>query len=225
MNPFLLPLLMGALLLGYVHPAIGQSRFSLSVNAAPIWNFYDTRATILVPGGSGGLETLDFATKGHGFSYSFGLLGRYHLSPRWSVAAGVWGVRDVSSTLDLTQNGQTVTINNFLGRQVFVDYRVPLLINYQPSRHRLSPYLTAGATANIDGPRYIDLGTGPVRVRLDKAVTFTPLLGLGAAYRLSDQFTLIAQPTVQLEFPRGNTDYQRYRVYALSLQTQVLYAF
>lgn len=225
MKPFVLPLLTGAFLLNFVSSAAGQSRFSLSVNAAPVWNLFDTRAVFALPDANGNLQTTDFATKGHGFGYSFGLLGRYHLSPRWSVATGVWGVRDVSSTFDMTLSGQTVTINMPLSRQAFVDYAVPLLINYQPSLRRLSPYLTAGATANIPGARYVDLGTGSVRVRFDRTITFSPLLGLGAAYRLSDRFTLMAQPTAQLILPRGNTDYERYRVYGLSLQTQVQYRF
>lgn len=156
MKPSVLASLLVVLLLGYGIPAVGQSRFSLSVNAAPVWSFANTSATFLVPDGNGGFENFNFATKGRAFNYQFGLLCRYHLSPHWSVATGLWGIREVSSTVDLTQNGQTVTINSPLSRQVFLDYKVPVLINFQPLLRRLSPYLTLGATANIAGPREAD---------------------------------------------------------------------
>ena len=204
----------------------GQNKFALSVSVAPVYNHSDTHVTLPIADPVRLFPFTEFTTKGNGLGYSLGLLGRYAFTPKWSALMGIWATHAVSGKTDISENGVLFTDTYRYNHPFTNFYRLPLIINYQSSTRRLSPYFSVGASLDFRGKTYVDLsGNGElVAVKFGKPVVATSLIGAGAIYKLTHQLSLIAQPTLQYNL-QPHSGYSYYHSYQLSLQTQLLYQF
>lgn len=213
------------LIIGSRLPSLGQHKFSISVSLAPIYSHSDTKVVLPIADPAAQLPSTEVVTKAHGVGYSFGLMGRYSFSEKWSVSTGIWATHSLSSSIAVNQNGSPFTLTYPYSHPFTFAYKIPLLINYRPLTTRLSPYFSAGATGDIRSKTYAILGNGQeIPVTFGKAVVITPLLGLGGSYRFSDRLSLIVQPTIQYDV-QSRPSYDYAHVYQLSLQTQLMYHF
>ncbi|MBN8824540.1 MULTISPECIES: outer membrane beta-barrel protein [unclassified Spirosoma] len=208
-----------------VAPAFAQGKWALSVHLAPTYTHNDSKITA-----GGGLNpplpVSEFVIKSNGLSYSLGVSARYAFSPKWSVTTGIWASHIATSKTDLVQDGIPYTIRYTYNHPFSNFYSAPLLINYQVSTKRLSPYISLGTTFGFRRKSYVDLtGNGDyVAVKIGKPVVVTPLVGVGVLYNLTEHMTLIAQPTIQYDV-ESHSNYDYYHAYSLSLQTQLMYRF
>ena len=218
-------LLLLLLTVGNPMAASGQSEFSLSVNLAPVYTHTDFSITFPFTDPATQLP-VQLAANSNGISYALGITGRYAFSRNWSVSTGVWATHTLSGKTTLVQNGIPATIRYTYSHPFTNWYKTPLLVNYQASDKQLSPYFSAGVTFDFRGTSYIDTqGNGEeVPIKIGKAVVVTPLLGLGAIYRLNEHFLVVAQPTIQYNL-QSHSDYSYYHLYQLGLQTQLMYQF
>ncbi|MVM35303.1 outer membrane beta-barrel protein [Spirosoma sp. HMF4905] len=204
-------------------PIFGQSKFSFSISAAPGYTYSNTNATILLPDNSITIP-VDVEYQQKGVGYSVGILARYELSTHFSVSTGIWlnhnhyNQPTISTNPDLTLNptgvqvvGESSTTRN---------YQIPVLVNYQSSTKRLSPYFSAGTYINFPYTKIYAEGTGTLP---NQKIRIYPTLGAGIKYQLSNHLSLITQPTFTYLIPIRT--YNSYQYYQLSLQTQLLYKF
>jgi hypothetical protein len=127
-------LVAASLLLG-IGPAVGQSRWAISLSAAPVYTGTNTESSIVF--GVTPPTILNVSNRASDWGYSVGLLARYNISPRWSASTGLWATNWLSSHYDVGQNGQSFNID-FTNEHPFEFwYKIPLLVNYQPSTGRL----------------------------------------------------------------------------------------
>lgn len=208
----------------WLNPVYGQSRFSVSATLAPVYTHLDSKAIIpdLDPTSVSGADVQ--INKVHGFAYSIGLLGTYKLSPKWSASAGVWAVHFFATTQHYSVNQFQYDFKYRNGRIFQYAYRLPFMINFQPSTRRLSPYLSAGASLNFRSLGFIDVSGVDEPGKFGKSTSFTPILGLGISYRLPKNLTFIAQPMCQYNL-QSHPPYTYYHLYQVSLQTQLRYHF
>ncbi|WP_020596186.1 outer membrane beta-barrel protein [Spirosoma panaciterrae] len=205
-------------------PAFAQKKFAVSVHLAPIYGHNDSK--IRLGGGPNQPPASEFIMESNGLSYQLGLSARYAFSPKWSIMTGIWAAHVVSSKLDVVQDGIPYSIRYTYSHPFSNSYQSPLLINYQVSTKRLSPYVSFGATFAYRRTSYVDLsGNGEFTpIKIGKPVVVTPLLGVGVLYNLTEHLTLIAQPTLQYNV-ESHSAYDYYHSYSLSLQTQLMYRF
>ncbi|GAB3788487.1 hypothetical protein GCM10028818_55140 [Spirosoma horti] len=155
-----------------------------------------------------------------------GLSSRYSFSPKWSASAGIWATHVLSSTAYFDINGSSIRIPYHYSHPFTNAYKVPLSVNYQSSKNRLSPYFSIGASLDFRGVSYVDLaGNGQeVPVKLGKALIVTPLVGIGAIYRLNNHLLAVAQPTIQYNV-QSHPTYSYYHSYQIGLQMQLMHQF
>jgi hypothetical protein len=212
-------------IVGCINPIFGQSKFSLSLNLAPVYGHSASEQTLPIPDPNTQSATTDYGIRSHGIGYSFGLTGRYAFTTKWSASAGIWATSSIFSTADISFNGTQYSIDFQNHHPYSYAYKIPLLLNYQSSRKRLSPYFSAGASLDFRAKSYVDLGNGQeVAIKVGKPLVASLLLGAGIIYRLSRQLSLVAQPTIHYTVEPRPT-YSYYRGYQLSLQTQLMYHF
>ncbi|GAB4027919.1 hypothetical protein [Spirosoma gilvum] len=204
-----------------VAPAFAQSRFAVSAQLAPVYAHADSKITA-----GGGAPVSEFIINSNGLSYSLGINARYAFSPKWSITTGIWATHVATSKQDVVQDGNSYTVRYEYNHPFSNFYKAPLLINYQSSTKRLSPYFSLGATFDFRGTSYVDLsGNGEyTAVKFGKAVVVTPLVGIGALYNLTKHTALIVQPTLQYDI-ESRPAYTYYHSYQVSLQAQLLYRF
>ncbi|QMW04556.1 hypothetical protein [Spirosoma foliorum] len=213
------------LIIGSHLPSLGQRKFSLSVSVAPTYSHSDAKLVVPIADPATQLPSTEVVTKAHSVGYSFGVMGRYDFSAKWSVSTGLWVTHSLSSSIDVNENGSSFTLTYPYSHPFTFAYKIPLLINYRPLTTRLSPYLSAGATGDIRSKTYAILGDGQeIPVSFGKAMVVTPLLGLGGSYRFNDRISLIVQPTIQYDV-QSRPSYEYSHTYQLSLQTQLMYHF
>lgn len=213
------------LIVGIHLPSLGQRKFSLSVSMAPIYGHSDAKLVVPIADPATQSPSTEVVTNAHSVGYSFGLMGRYDFSEKWSVSTGLWATNSLTSTIDASENGSPSTLTYTNRHPLTFVYKIPLLINYRPLTTRLSPYLSAGASGDIRSKSYVILGNGEeIPVSFGKAMVVTPLLGLGGSYRFNDRLSLIVQPTIQYDV-QSRPSYEYFHIYQLSLQTQLMYHF
>ena len=214
------------LLIGSVGTVFGQHKFALSIQLAPIYTHADSKVIFPFADPATQFPTTEFSAVSNGLNYSLGVAARYAFSPKWSVGTGIWATHSAVGKSDYLQNGIPFTVRYQYNHPFTNLYKVPLLINYQSSTKRLSPYFSAGATFDFRGTSYVDLnGNGELTpIKFGKAMVITPLLGVGVIYDLSDRMSLIVQPTIQYNV-ESHPSYSYYHSYQLSLQTQLMYRF
>lgn len=159
------------------------------------------------------------------FGPSVGLSVLYTYAPGWSVSSGVWfqqlGIRQ--SRQPLAGEGSVTFRKRAL--------RIPLLVNYYTDQQRLSPCFSFGLltdfplTSRVVVSR-VDESTQRLRlIPLNASPIFHLLLGAGARYKLTDRYTLIAQPVWTYNFGQLGGARTHDPSFELSLQTQLAYTF
>ncbi len=213
----------GCLLLS-AHGGFAQGKFSLSTSGAPTYSYSKTKQSVLIPDiGKGGFIPLDLASRSTGRGYTIGLLGRYALQPKWSVSTGIWMSYN-QTDVPTFETSMPVDHSPF-GRTRSRHYQVPIMVNFQSSARRLSPYFSVGTLFSFRSPTYLNIGNGQeIRLETDKhRVTIVPTVGVGAIYRMSNHLSLSVQPTFNYYLPQGT--YSSYFSGRASLQTQLFYTF
>ena len=136
----------------------------------------------------------------------------FRVAPRWSLSSGLW------LEWKSTKQVGTGPFTN-LGHH---SIKVPLLVHYQRTDKRLTPYFSAGLVwdkykysvyANSKPPRSITV----FNVATDPQIKY--LLGAGGKYQFNEHLAGIIQPT----FIYGTRSSER--SYQLSLQTQLVFQF
>lgn len=142
---------------------------------------------------------------------SLGLTARYHFSSKWDLSAGVLYSRNTNHIQ--SPQGPYGEFSSFTSKGV----RLPVIVSYRLTTHRLSPYFSTGAF-------------------FTKSITFTEasintdgMIGIGLDYRLDSALSLLIQPTASYSFtqPVNNTVYRftNYSSYSLGIQTQLIWHF
>ena len=216
--------LAGLLIISGLIPVFGQSRFSVSFNLAPIYGHTDFKSIAPIPDPDTQSPTTEIVSNQRGVGYWFGLMGRYEFSPKWSASVGIRAGHGLSTTGYISLGSINIPLHYQYSHPFQNAYAIPLLLNYQSSTKRLSPYFSAGVTLNFRSASYVDINGEEVPVKFGKAITITPLAGAGIIYRLTQKLSLIAQPTIQYNV-QSHPTYAYYHSYGLSLQTQLLYHF
>lgn len=224
MKTFRYSALISSLLVVNLLTAFGQNKFAFSVNIAPVYAHSDfsTVAPYSTPNST--VTLTKYAGNANGLNYSIGLMGWYNFSPKWSASVGIWATHPVTNKLNVTYNGVPSSMTYQYNHPFANLYKVPLLVNYQSSLKKLSPYFSAGVSFDFRGISYVDLnGNGEyVAVKFGKAVALTPLVGVGLIYGLTNHLSLLAQPTFQYDL-QTRPSYDYYHLYQLSLQTQLIW--
>lgn len=205
------------------HSGFAQGKLSLSISGAPTYNYLKAEQTLLLPSNNGATIPVDFSSRITGRGYTIGLMGRYSFRPKWSVSTGTWisyNRTDVPS-VEINTPGANLTVGQTRGHNI----QVPVLVNFQSSTRRLSPYFSAGALLSFRSANYLNVGNDQeIRIITGKhAVTVVPTIGVGAIYRISNHLSLAVQPTFNYYLPQGT--YSSYFSGRASLQTQLFYTF
>ncbi|WP_373511113.1 hypothetical protein [Persicitalea sp.] len=173
--------------------AFGQSKFSISVIAAPNFHYIDSEWNVDLPVGNGYMtKPVDLQYRANGYGYSAGLMASYWISKRLSFCTGVllnninFGSPTVTTNPDLTASPNDPQVRT--PASTVRSFQIPLLLNLRTSSKRLSPYLSAGALTNVysvtifEGSKKSDNTVDGIRPY--------PKLGIGVDYRLNDDFFL-----------------------------------
>jgi hypothetical protein len=201
-----------------------QGRFSLSVSAAPNYRYASTHFSSTFSITNGGMP-VDVHIRQNGQVYSLGIMARYMLSKHFSVATGIWRnytnyqLPTITTIPDLSANPNDPQIIGIASHKR--NYQLPVLISYQSSLSRLSPYFSIGGLVNFPSITVFENGNTGKTPNQDTRVY--PTVGAGIIYQVSDKFSLIAQPTFTYLLPNGT--FINYLNYQLGLQTQLMYHF
>ena len=204
--------------------AFGQRTISVSATVAPTLVRTNYNRTFLYPDSDGQVvEPIFLAGTTHAVGYSAGLTAYYTYGPGWSVAAGIWyGQAALRQARPVAGDGTTAIRSRAL--------RLPLLLNYQPSTRRLSPYFSLGLLLDFSlASRVVvtrpGLPTQRLRLRTEAGPVFKPTLGAGGRYRLNNRFALIVQPVWVYTLGRFGGEQTTNLSYEVSVLTQVTYQF
>ena len=205
-------------------PALGQGRFALSVQLTPIYTHSDAKIVFPFADQVTQLSTTEFVAISNGLNYSLGITGRYSFSSKWSISTGIWANHALAAKSDFTQNGIPFTLRYHYNHPFTNSYRAPLLINYQSSIKRLSPYFSVGTTFDFRATSYVDLnGNGDLTpIKIGKAIVVTPFVGIGILYGLTEHMSLIAQPIIQYNV-EPHSSYTYFHAYQVGVQTRLMY--
>ncbi|CCH53581.1 hypothetical protein BN8_02688 [Fibrisoma limi BUZ 3] len=203
------------------HSVVGQGKLSLSLSASPTFQYSKTEQTILVPtviiGQSATVQPVDFRAEQKAWGYAVGLQARYNLTTRFSVSTGIILNRAGYNVPTISTIPVNVPFTVIATRQR--NYQIPVTINYQTSGKRLSPYVSAGGLLAL--PSVTIFENGAKGKFSNQNIRVHPMLAAGLAYRLSNQLSVIAQPTFAYILPQQS--FSRYQNYHVGLQAQVLY--
>ncbi len=207
-------------------PAFGQSKFSISVIAAPNLHYINSEWNVDLPVGNGSTtRPVDLQYKVNGYGYSAGLMANYWISKRLSFGTGVllnnidFGSPTVTTNPDLTASPDDPQVRT--PASTVRSFQIPLLVNLRTSSKPLSLYISAGALTNVYSVTIFE-GSKKSDNTVDGFRPY-PTLGIGVDCRLNDNFSLVAQPTFVYVLP-----YEKaisYNNYQIGLQAQLLYKF
>ncbi|QHV99410.1 PorT family protein [Spirosoma endbachense] len=216
----------GFLFLGTINSTFGQTKFALSINLAPIYTHTDYNSTLPFPDSNTQSPTTVVTSSSHGLNYMLGLSARYNFSPKWSASTGIWATHGLSGTTHFDINGISAQLPYRYSHPFTNAYKVPLLVNYESSTKRLSPYFSMGASLDFRSVSYVELeGNGQeVPVKFGKALIITPIIGVGAIYQLNNHLLIVAQPTIQYNV-QSHPTYAYYHSYQIGLQMQLMHQF
>lgn len=147
---------------------------------------------------------------------------QYTYAPGWSVSTGVW-YRQLAVRQTRFQSEGTTTIRS---RTV----RVPVLLTFQSSPKRLSPYFSLGTLVDIPMSsrvivRRTDQPTQRLWLDTEPGPYFHLLAGAGARYQLTKRYALVAQPMLTYNLGRFGGIRTHNPSFEFGLQTQVSYTF
>ena len=195
-----------ALLVALITPVSAQSRVSI----APTYWFNYNPYSYQVDMNYNGRQT-QFQASGHNIVSSFGLTIRYHFTPQWDVSVGAL----YNSTTSYLKSPQSpyAEFRPFTTEGV----RLPVLVSYRLTNHRLSPYFSAGATFTNN------------TTYTEAPVNADGVVGVGLSYRFHSGLSVLLQPTASysLTKPVSNAFYRAsdYTSYSLGVQTQLIWRF
>lgn len=183
-----------------------QSRVSI----APTYWFNYNPYSYHVAMAYNGVQTQAQAS-GHAIVSSFGLTARYHFTPKWDLSVG--GLYNRSTDHIKSPLGPYGEFPPYTSQEV----RVPILVSYRLTSHRLSPYFSVGTT-------------------FTKSKTFTAapiktdgVIGVGLNYQLHSGLSLLLQPTASYSFTKpvddAFTQFTKYSSYGIGVQTQLIWQF
>lgn len=217
-------LLVWSTLLGFSHPIWAQSKFAVSVSVSPLYSYSNVKLNTYFPDyiTNGAPVLTQYSVRSTSNGYSVSILGRYRFSSHWSVTTGV-GMSHNWSEVPTILTDPHIDIEATVSRSR--NYQIPVLVNYQTTTKRLSPYFSAGLLLSFRGLSFLPLNGNPeVRVRSGgKLLTAMPIVGAGISYQLSTHLCLIAQPTFRYSIPDSEVIYAH--SYQIGLLTQLLYKF
>ncbi|WP_159476325.1 outer membrane beta-barrel protein [Dyadobacter sp. 3J3] len=188
------------LIVSFATPKVSaQCKFALSATVAPFYVHNKTTATIKDFDNNGVLQTTVYKSSNSWNGSWFGLNGRYSFSSKWSVSTGLWLNESRASSV------------NSRGRSH--SFSIPLMVNFQTSQGKLSPYFSAGALYNFQtiSHTYIDDFGSFVFKTGDKTSRISPTVGAGVIYDFTKHLSVIAQPTISYTIPRSGIDSHTYQ--------------
>ena len=191
--------------------AFAQSKVAFSATVAPFYGHTKTTTTVILPVDySGGtLASQVFHSESSPKGYWVGLNGRYSISRKWSASTGLW-----FSESSLKTSASSSRSHNF---------SIPVIINFQSSERKLSPYFSAGALWNFGTTSHVnipDLGTVIFKSESNTS-RISPLVGAGIIYHFAPHFSLIAQPTFSYAIPPSGFNSHAYQ---LGLHLQLMFS-
>lgn len=210
-------------LLGMPLVSMAQRGWSVVVQATPLAEQTNYPRRVFYPDSNGQVVEPIYLNGSHWApGVQVGLVAQYGFAPGWSVGAGV-GYRQFSTRQTRFSNDGTTVLNS---RAV----RVPVLLNFQSTTNRLSPYFSAGTLLDFplssrvtvrrtDQPvQQLTLGTegGPV-------VYLTA--GAGGRYQLSDHSALVVQPVLTHKIGRFGASRSHNPAVEVGVQAEVSYSF
>lgn len=159
---------------------------------------------------------LGFRDKGNGLL--IGITGNYAITPKWFISTGI-SYNWIKYHRDFPEQAIKKTR----------DFMIPLLVHYQPSPKRLSPYFSTGIIIEkrqlqtYSTPPYIS--TELVEGKFPKTLAIA--LGAGISYKVTSSLSWIIQPSLyyQVYTAQNKVIFLDYRSYKISLQTQLSYHF
>ena len=205
--------------------AFGQRTISVQATVAPTLVRTNYNRTYLYPESDGQIvEPILLVGTVNTIGYSAGVTAHYTYTPGWSVAAGVWYSQVSLRQARPVAAGKGTTAVR--GRTV----RLPLLLNYQSSTRRLSPYFSLGLL--LDFPmtsRVVVTRSGQptqhLRLISDKGPVFQPMLGAGGRYQLSHRCAVTVQPVWSYNLGRFGGSQTYTSSYEVSVLTQLTYSW
>ncbi|MBK5646947.1 MAG: hypothetical protein I4N51_07450 [Acinetobacter sp.] len=205
-------------------PVLAQDKFSISLSAAPSYRYASTHFSSTFSVINGGMP-VDVRIRQSGQVYSLGIMARYMLSKHFSIATGIWRnyisyqLPTITTIPDLSANPNDPQIIGIASHKR--NYQLPVLISYQSSFNRLSPYFSVGGL--VDFPSITVFENGDTGKTPNQDTRVYPTVGAGIIYQVSNKFSLIAQPTFTYFLPKGT--FINYLNYQVGLQTQLMYHF
>jgi hypothetical protein len=142
-------------------------------------------------------------------SLGTGAMLHYQFSDQWSATSGLGIESRYSLDGDPNASFQTHYFN------------IPLLLNYQATQKRLSPYYSAGVQLNKLQYLYFNYGpqTDIVAATAKPRVRAQYMAGAGLKYQFNEHLALTTQPIFMYGSEDGDRNYQ------YSLQTQLVCRF
>lgn len=208
-----------------VNSVWGQSRFSISLNGSPVYTHAASRA-ILPIAIDPAYSTTEIVSRTRSLGYSFGLMGHYHFSSRWSASMGIWATSFLAIKGSFSMNGTEDAVTFHNNHPFRYGYRVPVLLNYQASSKRISPYFSIGTSVNFRQTSYAFVNGQEIPVKIGRAITSGPLLvGAGAIFQLKPPLSLLIQPMLEYSLKAKPNNFIYSRSYTLNLQAQMRYRF
>lgn len=142
-----------------------------------------------------------FQARGHNIVSSFGLMVRYHFTPQWDLLVG--GLYNSNTGYIKSPQSPYGESKPFTTSGV----RLPVLVSYRLTNHRLSPYFSAGATFTNN------------TTFTEAPINTNGVVGVGLIYRFDPGVSLVLQPTASysLTGPVNDAFYQtrNYTSYSL----------
>jgi hypothetical protein len=187
---------------------VGQGRFSIAATVTPGFHNLDfSLGEVSVASGSQSYRGL-----------SLGLTAYYAFTPKWSLSMGLLHTRFSGDGRFENVAGVTTYSSQVQNLQI------PVLLNFTPSSHRLSPYLSAGLLTNYNYRTTVNGIQINRKIDESNAVTTYAMIGFGAHYRITPRLALIVQPTAAYGLKSYPT-YTRFNDYLFGLQTQLKFIF
>lgn len=204
-------------------PILAQRRLSVSASVTPTFSRTSYLQRVFYPNSDGQLVEPIYL---NGAFWSTGVQGglsaQYAFSEGWSVSAGAW-YRQLSTRQARFGSEGTNTIRN---RAV----RLPVLLNFQSSPRRLSPYFTLGMTFDIpmQSRVVVTRADQPIqRLWLDSepGPFFNVLVGAGGRYQFKQRYAIVAQPILTYNLGRFGGLRSYNPSVDLGVQAQISYTF
>ncbi|WP_159476322.1 outer membrane beta-barrel protein [Dyadobacter sp. 3J3] len=204
-------------LLCFSSVVLGQSKLAFSATVAPFYGHINSEKTYVVPYNSG-LISSEMKSKTTSKGYWAGLNARYSFSSKWSASTGLWLSESWNNVPDITFNP---AIPYYTGRGKSHNFVIPVMVNFQTSGNKLSPYFSAGALWNFTNTSRVNIATQESYVIFKNSDSrIMPMIGAGVIYNFAQHLSIIAQPTFSYAISPSGIDSHAYRA---SFNVQLLY--